>query len=79
MKIKELAIGATAKVTGYSESSRPYRQKLLSMGLVRGAKFTLTRKAPLGDPVEIKLNTFSLTLRGDEADALEVEEAEEKE
>ena len=69
-----MEIGATAKVIGYSEASRPYRQKLLSMGLVRGAEFTLTRKAPLGDPVEIKINAFSLTLRGDEADALKVEE-----
>jgi len=74
MKIKELAIGAKAKVSGYSDSSRPYRQKLLSMGLIRGAELTLTRKAPLGDPVEIKINAFSLTLRGDEANALEVEE-----
>lgn len=74
MKIKEMKIGAKATVKGYSASSSPYRQKLLSMGLIRGAEFTLTRKAPLGDPVEIKINAFSLTLRGDEADALEVEE-----
>ena len=73
MKIKEMKIGDKAKVVGYSESSRPYRQKLLAMGLVRGASFELIRKAPLGDPVEIKLGAFNLTLRGDEADALEVE------
>jgi ferrous iron transport protein A len=73
MKIKEMKIGSKAKVVGYSESSRPYRQKLLSMGLVRGASFELIRKAPLGDPVEIKLGAFNLTLRGDEANALEVE------
>jgi ferrous iron transport protein A len=74
MKIKEMKLGSKAKVTGYSKSSSPYRQKLLSMGLIRGAELTLTRKAPLGDPVEIKIHSFSLTLRGDEADALEVEE-----
>jgi ferrous iron transport protein A len=68
-----MKIGSKAKVVGYSESSRPYRQKLLSMGLVRGASFELIRKAPLGDPVEIKLGAFNLTLRGDEANALEVE------
>lgn len=74
MKIKEMQIGSKARIKGYSASSSPYRQKLLAMGLIRGAEFTLTRKAPLGDPVEIKLHSFSLTLRGDEADALEVEE-----
>ena len=73
MKIKDMEIGAKAKVVGYSESSRPYRQKLLSMGLIRGAEITLTRKAPLGDPVEIRINSFNLTLRGAEADALDVE------
>jgi ferrous iron transport protein A len=73
MKIKEMEIGAQARLTGYTASGRGYRQKLLAMGLIRGAEFTLVRKAPLGDPVEIKLGSFNLTLRGAEADAVEVE------
>ena len=74
MKIKDLVVGQKGEVTGYSVGSdRAYRQKLLRMGLVRGAHFTLVRRAPLGDPVEINLKGFNLTLRAHEADVLDVD------
>ncbi|MCF7849982.1 MAG: ferrous iron transport protein A [Kiritimatiellales bacterium] len=73
MKLKDLEVGASGKVIGYATNDRAYREKLLRMGLVKGAEFTFTRKAPLGDPIEILLRGFKLTLRKDEADALEVE------
>ncbi len=73
MKIREMKIGETGKVTGYSTADRSYRQKLLQMGLVRGAEFTLVRMAPLGDPMEISINGSGLTLRKAEADALDVD------
>ena len=73
MKIKEMQIGQKAKVIKYTTSDINYRQKLLRMGLVKNAVFELTRIAPLGDPVEIRLQDFNLSLRKDEADALEVE------
>lgn len=40
-----------------------YRNKLLSMGLMPGAVFSIVRVAPLGDPVELRVNDFSLSLR----------------
>jgi ferrous iron transport protein A len=43
---------------------------LLAMGLTRGTEFKITRFAPLGDPIEIKLRGFSLTLRKEEASAI---------
>jgi len=43
------------------------------MGLTPGAEFLITRFAPMGDPVEIKVRGFSLTLRKDEAATLLVE------
>lgn len=43
------------------------RRRLLDMGLVKGEEFTVVRKAPLGDPIEIKINGFLLTLRMKEA------------
>lgn len=73
MKLKDMKAGETGKVTGYATSDRQYRQKLLQMGLVRGAEFTLVRIAPLGDPAEISINGSGLTLRKAEADALDVE------
>lgn len=73
MKISELAEGQSAQVTGYEKGERTYRQKLLRMGLVRGCRFTVVRKAPLGDPVEIRIESHRLTLRKREAEVLIVE------
>lgn len=75
MKLKDLKVGESGRVSGYDTSERSYRQKLLQMGLVRGVEFTLTRVAPMGDPIEIQLRGFQLTLRKAEADALEVEKS----
>ena len=74
MKLKDIEVGSNVKVIGYTTKDRHYREKLLRMGLVKGAEFSITRKAPLGDPIEIKIKGFNLTLRKAEADALEVEE-----
>ncbi len=73
MKLKDAEIGAKCRVAGYASRDRAYRQKLLQMGLVRGTEFEVVRKAPLGDPIEIRLTGFNLTLREAEADALDVE------
>jgi ferrous iron transport protein A len=73
MKIRKLKVGQTATVIGYERSDPAYRHKLLRMGLIKGTEFKLTRRAPLGDPIELQLRGFSLLLRKDEADALEVE------
>jgi ferrous iron transport protein A len=43
------------------------------MGLTPGTPFSITRFAPMGDPMEIKIRGFSLTLRRDEAAALLIE------
>ena len=73
MKLKDMEIGSNAKIIKYNTKDRNYRQKLLRMGLIKGTTFTIVRKAPLGDPIEIRLSGFNLTLRKTEADALEVE------
>ena len=73
MNITEVDVGQTVKVTGYEKTEKAYRHKLLTMGLIKGAEFTLTRKAPLGDPVEIKLRGFNLTLRKAEAESMILE------
>ena len=71
--LKDLAVGDTGRVVGFSEGSKAYRRKLLSMGLTPGVEFSVTRYAPMGDPVEIRVRGFSLSLRKDEAAALRVE------
>lgn len=71
--LKNLGTGDSAKIVGFEPSGKAYRKKLLAMGLTPGTEFKVTRFAPLGDPVEIKLRGFSLTLRKDEASVLQVE------
>lgn len=73
VQLKDMKIGARGRVTGLRAGLGGYRAKLLSMGLTPGAEFTVQRVAPLGDPIEIALRGFRLTLRKTEADALEIE------
>lgn len=72
LKLKDLKIGDRATVTGFFGGSPSYRRKLLSMGLTLGAEFSVSRLAPLGDPVEIRVRGYSLSLRKHEAEAINV-------
>ncbi|WP_008312607.1 ferrous iron transport protein A [Leptolyngbya sp. PCC 6406] len=67
-----LAVGQSGHILGYEKGPRPYREKLLSMGLTPGTQFTVTRQAPMGDPIEIEVRGFKLSLRKGEASALKV-------
>lgn len=75
VQLKDLPVGSKGAVVGYAKSDPVYRDKLLSMGLTRGTSFTVLRVAPLGDPVEIEVRGFKLSLRKSEADALLVRRA----
>lgn len=68
--VRELSPGQTATVAGYNTSDAHYRSKLLSMGLTRGTELRLVKVAPLGDPVEIEVRGYRLSLRKSEAEAL---------
>ncbi len=50
-------------------------QRLLEMGLIEGTRLTVVRYAPLGDPIEVHLHGFNLSLRKSEAAKVEVEHA----
>lgn len=65
-----LAVGDEAVVSGFVRDAGGYRAKLLAMGLTKGAKLKVTRVAPLGDPLEISIRGFSLSLRREEARAI---------
>ncbi|HPO02511.1 FeoA family protein [Teretinema zuelzerae] len=72
LKLKDMEIGSTGEVAGYSRSDAVYRDKLLAMGLTKGTPFKVLRVAPLGDPVEIEVRGFRLSLRKAESDVLEI-------
>jgi ferrous iron transport protein A len=73
MNLSELQIGETGRITGMKPGEKYYRQKLLSMGLVPGTEFKIARVAPLGDPIELAVRGYALSLRRDEASILQVE------
>ena len=75
--LQDMAVGETGTVSGYAKGTTVYREKLLAMGLTRGTEITIERIAPMGDPVEIQLRGFALSLRKEEASALIVERGEQ--
>lgn len=72
-KLTELKKGERAKVISLQNCPPAYRHRLLAMGLTQGTEFILLRKAPLGDPVLIKVRGFALSLRKGEITGLEIE------
>lgn len=72
LSFADLRRGEHAEVVGFDGMPEHYRNRLLSMGLTPGTEFLVERPAPLGDPVEIRLRGFRMSLRRDEAAALRV-------
>ncbi|NLL56700.1 MAG: ferrous iron transport protein A [Clostridiales bacterium] len=69
-KLKIGAFGIITKVNGQGE----LRLRLLDMGIIPNTKVEVVKLAPLGDPMEIHIRGYELTLRLDEAKQIEVRE-----
>ncbi|OGT48603.1 MAG: iron transporter FeoA [Gammaproteobacteria bacterium RIFCSPHIGHO2_12_FULL_41_15] len=70
MVLADLKPGDQATIKRFAEGikSHPaYRQKLLAMGLTPNTSIQMIRKAPLGDPIEIQVRNYYLSLRSREA------------
>lgn len=70
--INELKIGEVAKIIGVSGVNSALRRRLLDMGLTANTPVEIIRFAPFGDPVEIKVRGYALTIRKDDAKLVEV-------
>lgn len=77
MTLKELKIGQSAKVISVGGKGA-LRQHFLDMGVIPGAEVTLEKFAPMGDPMELRIHGYELTLRLDDAAHIEVEEITQK-
>ncbi len=78
--LKELDIGKTATVVSVGGEGA-LRQHFLDMGLIPGVEATMVKYAPMGDPVEVRIHGYELTLRKDDAAKIvidDVRDAEEK-
>ena len=72
MTLNELKIGATAVITAVGGDGS-LRCRLLDMGIIPKTRVTLQKVAPMGDPKEIRVRGYELTLRVEEAEKIEVE------
>lgn len=70
--IGDLKIGDVGMIIGYTTADMAYRRRLLAMGLTKGSSFEVIRKAPFGDPIEIKIKDYNLTLRKAEAVSVKI-------
>ena len=77
MTLKELAIGKSAVIRKVGASGA-LRQHFLDMGMIPGAEVTVVKFAPMGDPMELQVHGYELTLRLAEAEQIEVEEISER-
>lgn len=72
IKLSDLAVGASAIVREFPRAGTAF-VRLREMGVLAGTRITLIRTAPLGDPLEIKVRGYNLTLRKSEAEHVLVE------
>lgn len=72
MKLSALEAGHTGRVVAI-EGDDTLRIRLLEMGLVPGTLVTMRRTAPMGDPMELRLRGYTLTIRRGDAAHIEVE------
>lgn len=71
-KMNEMPVGQSGKVVSVGGEGR-IRRRLFDMGVTPGAGFTVVKFAPLGDPIEIRIRGYALTLRKSEAALVEAE------
>lgn len=73
MQLSEMKVGNRGRIVKVHAGEKVYRQRLMAMGLLPGTEFEVLRIAPLGDPIEIKVRGFALSLRKNEATILQIE------
>ena len=73
MTLKDLEIGESARIKTVGGNGA-LRQHFLDMGVIPGAETTVVKFAPMGDPMELQIHGYELTLRLAEARQIEVEQ-----
>ena len=78
MTLSELKPGQMAEITGYTMGDSSYRAKLLALGLTHGVQVKILNVAPLGDPFELAVRGYHLSLRREEAGVIKVQVVDAK-
>jgi ferrous iron transport protein A len=74
MKFSEIEIGKMYKLIDYSNIDKSFRKKCIALGLLKGTLFKPIRVAPLGDPIQINVRGYEITVRKSDFEDLEVVE-----
>lgn len=72
--LSQLKVGQTAFIKSVHCPDEALRRRLLDMGIIPNTQITLVKKAPMGDPLEVSLRGYSLTLRLEEANHIDIGE-----
>ena len=70
--LRNIAVGETAKVKRL-HGEGALKRRIMDMGITKGSQIYVRKVAPLGDPVEITIRGYELSLRKDDADCIEIE------
>lgn len=73
MRLNELSIGSTATILQVGGNGS-LRQHFLDMGLIQGTEVTVVKYAPMGDPIELQIHGYELTIRLEDAQNIEISE-----
>ena len=71
MTLQELKVGATAKIVKLNGEGA-VKRRLMDMGLTKGTEVYVRKVAPLGDPIELTVRGYELSIRKDEAAKVEI-------
>lgn len=72
--LKDVKVGETVRITRINGVG-PTRRRIMDMGLTKGTEVFVRKVAPLGDPVELTVRGYELSVRKAEAEIIEVERA----
>ena len=71
MTLKEVSVGQTVKVAKL-DGEGPVKRRIMDMGITKGVEVYVRKVAPLGDPVEVTVRGYELSLRKADAEMIEV-------
>ena len=72
MTLREVAVGNTAKVIKI-HGEGPVKRRIMDMGITKGVEIYVRKVAPLGDPIEVTVRNYELSIRKADAEMIEVE------
>ena len=71
MTLRDVSVGQTVKVTTLNGDG-PVKRRIMDMGITKGVEVYVRKVAPLGDPVEVTVRGYELSLRKADAEMIEV-------